>query len=381
MPDYQALKDYRDFPDPAEDYPDKVAHIAQRLLTLRHDLHRDITRDRDPDGLIVASWNIRDFDHSAPRLDESFHYIAEIIAAFDICAIQEVRSNLKPLQRLVGLLGPSWDYFVSDISTHKGGNNERAAIIFNRNKVFFRKVIGEIVLPDGVLDDFSQPARSPLFAAFQAGWFRFTLCTVHIAEGRDGNSAAENRALRAAEITAIGTALADRAVDEDEVFFLLGDMNIERHDDEIMAALRGTGMNVPDFGPTNVLGTRYFDHIAYTVEGAAERKTRELRKGVFDWRNAVFGPAQPLAEDAPADGPGAVRVDDATNTGRYVPLIQAHRARHGRGPYTNFEQNYQAKMTWEMSDHLPIWVEVKTDFSDEYLASFLPGGTRAAPVA
>ena len=156
-------------------------------------------------------------------------------------------------------------------------------------------------------------------------------------------------------------------------------MNIERDGDELMTALRNTTLEVPRFGRTNLGGSRDFDHIAFTVRGAAERKTRLLRHGVFDWRNAVYGPAQPVDPAALPDGGRARRVPDGDNLDRYEPLLQAHRAAHGRAPYTRFRDQYQSKTTWEMSDHLPIWVEVETDYSDDYLESFLPGGVRARP--
>jgi len=119
--------------------------ISSRLLTLRHDLNEAITKHRKPNSLIIGSWNIRAFDDGVPRMDESFHYIAEIIDHFDICAIQEIKTNLDPLEKLAGLLGPNWKYFVSDISVHKGGNTERMAFVYNTNKVIFKNLIGEIV--------------------------------------------------------------------------------------------------------------------------------------------------------------------------------------------------------------------------------------------
>ena len=90
---------------------------------------KTISKDKYPNSLIIGSWNIRAFDDGVPRMDESYHYIAEIIDHFDICAVQEVKKNLWPLRRLVKLLGPDWDFFVSDVSTHKGGNNERMAFL------------------------------------------------------------------------------------------------------------------------------------------------------------------------------------------------------------------------------------------------------------
>ena len=92
MPFYHDLKNYN-----ADDhYPDKQSWIASRLLALRHDLKETILDQRRPNSLIIGSWNIRAFDDGIPRLDESYHYLAEIIAAFDICAIQEVKSDLGP---------------------------------------------------------------------------------------------------------------------------------------------------------------------------------------------------------------------------------------------------------------------------------------------
>ena len=372
MPLYKDLRRYAN--DPYD--PDKQNWIAQRLLTLRHDVCRDITAGRGTDTMILGSWNIRGFDDGASRLDESMHYIAEIIAAFDICAIQEVRDDLRPLERLVRLLGPDWDYFVSDVSTHEGGNRERMAFVYNTGKVFFRKVIGEIVLRADALVTGRQPARSPFFAAFQAGWFRFTICSAHIVEGITGQTSAQNRASRADEIRAITHELLLRARDEDEVFFFVGDMNIEKADDEIIAALKeakadGRRMEVPDFGPTNLTGKKYFDHIAFSVEGAATRKTELVRAGAFDWRNAVYGPAQTPHSDP--DPPGLSRVDDDTNIARYIAQIQGHRTRQGYTPMKRFREQYQSKTTYEMSDHLPIWVEVKTDYSNDYLGQFVTG--------
>ena len=77
MPFYNDLSRYRDHPE----YPGQADWIARRLLTLRYDLAQTIVKDRRPNSLIVGTWNIRAFDGGIPRLSESLHYIAEIIAA------------------------------------------------------------------------------------------------------------------------------------------------------------------------------------------------------------------------------------------------------------------------------------------------------------
>lgn len=361
MPFYIDLKRYRNNPDP--NYPNKHHWIAERLLALRHDLDTQIVKDRQPNSLIVGTWNIRAFDGGIPRLDESLHYIAEIIAAFDVCAVQELKPDLGPIRRLKQLLGPSWDYFLTDVCHHEGGNTERMAFFFNTDKVFFKNIIGEIVIPSDTLPTGHQIARTPFFAAFQAGWFRFTLCSSHIIYGDD-------HALRAAEITAVTRTLTKRAKVEDQVFIFLGDMNIEKTDGPIMTALRNSDMEIAPVPHSNLAGNKPYDQIAFTVKGKSTRKTRLLRSGGFDWRNAVFGPAAGRSPGEPDDPDYVVRKTDAENLAHYEPIVSAHRQAHGKDPYTDFRRSYRNWMSFEMSDHLPVWVELETDYSTEYLAQF-----------
>lgn len=363
MASYKELRDY----GKKENYPNKQKWISSRLLTLRHDLHEVIQKDRKPNSLIIGSWNIRAFDGGVSRMDESYHYIAEIIDHFDICAIQEVKSSLKPLKRLVRLLGPNWDYFVSDVSTHKGGNNERMAFVYNKNRVFFRNLIGEIVLAKEDLVNGQQIARSPFFASFQAGWFKFSLCSSHIIFGDD-------LSLRAAEISAIAESLVKRAEDEDQVHIFLGDMNIERQDGEVMKALKDSGLTVPEFGPTNMAGDKWFDQIAFTEQGKASRKTRLLRHGKFDWRHAVFGPhpdedATPFSPEDKSQGKSRLKLEDYLD--HYKTIVEDIRIANKKTPYKDWTKSYKRWTTDEMSDHLPIWVELEIDYSDDYLRQFL----------
>lgn len=362
---YHSLKYYKKHPE--LDYPNKAAWIASRLLTLRHDLHNHIKKDRQPNSLIIGSWNIRAFDNGIPRLDESYHYIAEIIDHFDVCAIQEVKNDLEPLRRLVKLLGPSWDFFVSDVSIHKGGNNERMAFVYNTNRVIFRNLIGEIVLPKETLIAGEQVARSPFFASFQAGWFKFSLCSAHIIYGNDLD-------MRAAEIKSIADILVKRAKKEDQVHIFLGDMNIEKKNDKIMQALKNSKLTAPDFGPTNMGGNKWFDQMAFTEKGKAGSKTRLLRHGTFDWRHSVFGPhptkeATPLTTTDLANGKYRPTATEFLN--HYEKIVENIRFKHNKAPYTNWARSYKNWTTYEMSDHLPIWMELEVDYSDDYLRRYL----------
>ncbi len=325
---YKILKNYS---------ADKSNRIADRLINLRKDLDSHISAGRTNKSLIIGSWNIRAFDGGRARRDESFHYIAEIIDRFDICAIQEVKVDLAPLRRLVRLLGPNWGYFVSDITTGDRGNNERMAFLYNKNRVFFRHLIGELVLPRDGLIAGNQIARTPFFASFQSGWFRFTLCASHITFDKNE--------FREREISAIAGVLKKRAKAEDEVYIFLGDMNIDSEEDATFKALLDNDLTVPLFGETNLAGGKHFDQITFTGNA---KKTELIRHGVFDWRSSVYMP-----EDKE----------------HYKPIAEEMR---GGQPYANWsDKTYRSWTTGEMSDHLPIWIEIGADYSDEYLGKFL----------
>ena len=336
---YQSLKNEALYPRGREQ-PGQAGWIADRLLRLRALLNGQIVSRRRPNSLIIGSWNIRHFDGGRPRLDESFHYIAEIIDHFDICAIQEVKS-LEAIERLVRLLGRNWDFFVNDSSGGGRGNHERMAFVYNRNRVFFRNLIGELVLPKGALPGDEQIGRTPFFASFQAGWFKFTLCSAHIVyEQKPG------RPLREDEIRVIAEILRSRAKQADEVHVFIGDMNIEAHEDAGMQALRDNGFLVPDIGATSLDGEKYYDQMAFT--GPVD-ETRMLSHGVLQWDKAVFQPDE---------------VED------YRAIAQKIRdGKDANLPYADWQAEYPDWRTNEMSDHLPIWLELEIDYSNDYLRS------------
>ena len=170
---------------------------AERLLAIR-DRMAPIRARKSDTSLLLATWNIRDFDSNkfgwGPRLPETFYYIAEMMACFDLIAVQEMNEDLAPFRKLMRILGREWDYIVTDVTEGQGGNGERMAFVYNTEKVWFRKVAGEIVLPEGQLvvaqkkvrakdqpdipstsvETKQQFSRSPFLDAFQSGWFRFS---------------------------------------------------------------------------------------------------------------------------------------------------------------------------------------------------------------
>ena len=180
--------------------------------------------------------------------------------------------------------------------------------------------------------------------------------------------------MRADEISAITKMLVSRARKEDQVYIFLGDMNIESADGPIMQALRDSRMEVPEFAATNLGGTKLYDQMAFTDQGAATRKTRLIRHGVFDWRKAIFGPypedAFAALPDGEKEGPTR-RISHDEMLAHYRPISEAQRRENGKDPYADFSRSYGLWTTFEMSDHLPIWIELEIDYSDDYISRFL----------
>lgn len=350
--------------------------IAERLIEIRKALKAQGVPPRNlDDTLLLASWNIRDFDSNkfrhGKRLRESFYYLAEIISAFDIVALQEVNEDLSGLRKLMHHLGPAWDFIATDVA----GNKERMVFVFDRNKVWFRDIAGEIVLPyvsktpskkeildfakaveplsgkelkklideRNALDPNRQFNRTPFMVAFQSGWFRFKLCTVHIYYGAESGVALERRIK---EIRDIAKFLSKRADgDKDDHYILLGDFNIVSPDHETMTALQEFGFEVPDqLHRTNVRETKFYDQIAFRL------KRRELMPGasnVFRFNRAVF-------RDSDFD---VYKADMRRISG----------ALKGNETEAALRDYYETWRTFQMSDHNLLWVELKINFAADFL--------------
>jgi len=160
---------------PIRRWRDKTAktRTIDTLIRLRGKIFRDITNKRDAGSFLLASWNLRDFDSDkfkhGKRMDETYLYIAEIMSAFDLIAVQEVNRDLAGIKRLTQTLGPNWDWMASDTTEGRSGNQERLAFIFNTDVIQFKNIAGEVVLPG---TDDRQFARTPYVASFQAHLFR-----------------------------------------------------------------------------------------------------------------------------------------------------------------------------------------------------------------
>ena len=94
---------------------------ASKLLILRKEIDKQIKTTRTlNDTLLLATWNIRNFDSNhfknGHRLSESLYYIAEIISTFDIIALQEIDKDLSAINRVKDILGWNWNYITTDVT-------------------------------------------------------------------------------------------------------------------------------------------------------------------------------------------------------------------------------------------------------------------------
>ena len=339
MPAYGALRDVVDTTE--------RNRTISRLLALREQLDKEIPIKTATETLLLATWNIREFGDN--RRSESLHYLAEVISRFDLIAIQEVGINLGGLQKLVALLGPNWDYIVTDSTEGPAGGGERMAFIYDRCKVFFRKMAGELVLPPSraIGEAKLQFARTPFSVAFQANWFRFILTTVHILFGE--NKREDDR--RIAEIATVAKFIKDRANKENENYILLGDFNIFKTSDATMKALEKEGFYIPmeiRNHPSDLGQTKHYDQIAFKLQMDPDMTVfseNEQRAGTFSFAESVFRP-----EDLEHY---RSYFDDMYTVGKSEDEINKY--------------YLQSWRTYEMSDHLPMWIELKIDFSNQYL--------------
>jgi endonuclease/exonuclease/phosphatase family metal-dependent hydrolase len=349
------------------DQTSNPARTADGLLRLRDNMVLEGIPVRGPDTTLIATWNIREFDSNAygERSLECLHYIAEICSKFDIIAIQEVREKLHALDRIREFMGPEWRYIVSDVSEGTPGNRERMAFLFDSAKVRFTGLAGEIVVPpieireNGKIvryDPARQLYRTPFIVGFQSGWTTLQLCTVHILYGKDE---ADNQE-RSREISAVAQFLARRADEgqiEDANLVLLGDFNIYHPGDITMKAITDAGFVIPK-ELQNVPATntgkkkRHYDQIA--VMPQMWRMETTGKAGVFDFYNTVY-----RDED---------QEDYIAEMGEAYHVTSKGKART-QGGKANYYRTYWR--THQMSDHLPMWIEIRSDYSREYLAEFL----------
>ncbi len=313
--------------------------IAKGLLELKTRIEAaKIPSSRLDESFTMATWNIREFGKKA-RSQAAIHYIAEILGQFDLIGVVELRDDLRDLRRVLEVLGPYWRAVYSDAVMDDGGNRERVAYVFDKRQIAFngmasaafgrRRKQGTEWMPE------INWWRPPYIASFKSGNFDFVVLTTHI---RWGGSAKE----RVPELQAIADWVSDkqallaagrRSWDEPDIF-VMGDFNVPSRRSSLFKALTSTGLVIPtamlkdEFG-SNLARDKRYDQILHLPHYP---ETFTNRAGVLDF---YAGDHQVLFPDLSKD-----------------------------------------QFTYQLSDHIPLWVEINTNIDALQLSEYVEGGRR-----
>ena len=181
---------------------------------------------------------------------------------------------------------------------------------------------------------------------------------MHIIYGKGGALSPE----RAKEVKSLATFLAERAEDDISAspnLVLLGDFNIFAKGDTTMTALTDAGWTIPPQilelpEGSNVAKDKFYDQIAVLPKANQFRPAGPA--GIFDFYQSVF------------------RLEDrdlyAADMGdRLLKKTDDGKPRTESGKTTYYKSFWR---TFQMSDHLPMWIDLMIDFSDEYISGLAP---------
>ncbi|MCA0249186.1 MAG: endonuclease/exonuclease/phosphatase family protein [Proteobacteria bacterium] len=318
---------------------DVSAEVAAGLLALKKRIDAaKIPSSKLDETINVAVWNIREFGKKR-RKPAAVHYIAEILGQFDLIALVELRDNLEDFGRVCQFLGPSWDLVYSDWMPDDGGNRERTGFLFDRRAVTFNGLAAEVDAPRGKAGTEYLATqsfwRAPYMCSFRSGNFDFIAIATH---ARWGKSIAG----REAELGMLADWIDERQKDksvEDHDLIVMGDFNTPKLDDRLFKALTRRGLQVPDsllklksgdvtVGGSNITKTARYDQILH-LPTAKKRFTNF--GGTLDFHVSDAG----IKELFPGTG--------MTRT----------------------------QFTYQLSDHFPVWVQIKTDIDGERLTQIV----------
>ena len=305
--------------------------IARGLLVLKDRITAaKIAPSKIDESLNVATWNIREFGKKA-RTEAAIHYIAEVIGQFDLVGVVELRDDLTDLGRVLQVLGPTWRAVYSDMIPDAGGNRERIAFVYDKRAATFNGLAAEANPPRKKKgkEYLSEESwwRSPYMASFRSGNFDFVVLSAHIRWG-------DKEADRIGELAMLAEWVDAKRKEphaEDKDVIVMGDFNIPDKAGDLFAAITKKGLRIPDalanltFG-SNLAKDKNYDQILHHPIYPANFSNGG---GVLDF---YVGDHKPLFPDLTKD-----------------------------------------KFTYEMSDHLPLWVQINTDIDGFKLEQIVKG--------
>ncbi len=344
---------------------DKQRTISN-LIRLKTGITQHIPSKKVDKNLLLGSWNIKNFGRLKDRTAESVYYIAEIINAFDIVAIQEINSNINQFKQVLRLLGSHWKHTLSDVTEGSSGNDERFGFIYDSRRVTHSGLSGEIVIPPEFIENspiIRQLKRTPSFTGFESGWKKFSIISVHLHPGDGNNDPGEptDQEIRDEEVRLLMKILEEKLATsayEDRNMIILGDTNLYEDDGDIVNRLMQQGFLESEglAGKfTNTSLNQIYDRIFLNVENYFKIATDENGQengGVFNLFEYVY-------------------IDTPDEIALYHELMLEHKddpsTLTDASKFKTYFNRYWKRN--QISDHLPVWIEIETDSSSAFLTS------------
>lgn len=338
------------------------------LLKLKEGLLNNVPPKGVDTNLLLASWNIKNFGTLRDRTAESLFYIAEIINAFDIVALQEINGDLDHFNKIMKLLGSDWKYTISDVTEGNAGNEERFGFIYDSRRVTHSGLSGELVIPDEFISAnpiIIQLKRTPTFTGFESGWKKFSIVSLHLHPGDGANDPGEptDKEIRKEEVRLLMQLLElklNRASFEDRNLIVLGDTNLYEEDEDIVQLINDKGFFESDGLKgkyTNTSLSQIYDRIFLHVDEyfkIGEDEDGQERGGVFNLFDYVYK-----------------KTSDEIS--KYHELMLLHKDNPATLTSPDAFQTYFNRY-WkrnQISDHLPVWLEIETDSTQSFLKNKL----------
>lgn len=313
---------------------DVTPEIASGLLALQNRIAAaKIPSSKLDETINIATWNIREFGKSR-RLDASIHYIAEILGQFDLIGLVELRDNLNDLSRVLQILGPYWRVVYSDMIPDAGGNRERIGYLYDKRSVTFNGLAAEANEPRKKkgFEYLSETSfwRAPYLASFRSGNFDFILITTHVRWG-------DSEDARAGELGRLADWIEAKRQDEfaeDKDIIVMGDFNIPSLDHPTFKAITKHGLQIPEA----LLGLKHGSNLE-----KSKRYDQILHYPAFEGK--------------------------FTNAGGVVDFFISDAKIKELYPKGLTHEKY----TYQMSDHLPMWMQINTDIDGQKLQQLVRG--------
>ena len=300
--------------------------IAKGLQTLQKRIKAaNIPASKLDETLNLATWNVREFGKKR-RTQAAIHYIAEVIGQFDVVSLVELRDDLTDLSRVLEILGPYWHAVYSDMIPDPGGNRERIAFLYDKRAATFTGLAAVASLPRKKSGTEYHPTfnwwRQPYMASFSAGNFDFVVVAAHIQWGTQ-----EGRIKELKEFATWVDLKSKQENLEDKDIIVTGDFNIETP--KMFDALTSKGLELPralragDFG-SNLQRNKRYDQILHLPH---YNESFMNKGGILDFYTG--------------------------------------------GTATLFPGMSKDDFTYQMSDHLPLWVQINTDNDSAQLSQII----------